>query len=273
VTYELPKIHALQLVCPLFAKLSPASFRLIESDHSQDTFDKGAVLLTKGKPALMVYIVASGSCIEVYENINIRKGVGSVFSFSNLTNSNMLALHSVMAAEKTNVYCIEGKRILEVMSREPEFELSVYRSAFLKIMKNNKEFDIYAESTDFHAFVSRTTLEKLRFNQKVVFDKGGFCFSGNLIQLESDGNKRVEIAEGEMIIPSNYEYLTTKNCMVLRFDKAIISSNVKENRKSSVEVKFAPRETLADVLQRETDAEVQYQLIEERHFDPLIQLI
>ena len=267
VSWDLQSIHPLKLVCPLFAKLPERCFSLLAEKYTEDVFPKNAKMLTKGKPAPVVYIVSSGSCIEEYDNINIRKGVGSVFSFANLVNSTMTAMHTVTTTEPTRVLCIQGKFLLDVMAQEPEFELSVYRSAFLKLMKNHKELTYFTESPDFHLFLSKTKIEKVKKNKSAVLEYGGFLFAGELTRFDFDTNRKIVIEESEIVPALNGEYIANANCVILQFDALIgpDGASVNENNRSHNTMVFNARETLADVIRKETDAELQYQIIENKH--------
>ena len=86
ISYELPRIHPLKLVCPMFAKVSSKSFEILTEKQTEREFKKGDKLLSKGKSTQYVYIITSGYCVEEYDNINIRKGVGSIFSLTNIPN-------------------------------------------------------------------------------------------------------------------------------------------------------------------------------------------
>jgi len=183
VKWEPPTFANFIATYPLLNMLDQQDIDEIIETSQKVYFKKKEVVFTEGEPFDGVYLITRGEVEIEYNMETTRKGVGHLISFVNLvTPDNVSRIHCVavhnVEAQKLNV-----KVLKEIMKRNNQFELRIYKEAFqyLRFMEPRRSQDLIKLSESSIQILSAgSEIQHFEKGDTINLTHGGFIFAGSL---------------------------------------------------------------------------------------------
>ncbi|CAD8153221.1 unnamed protein product [Paramecium pentaurelia] len=219
----LPSFHVLAMEFPIFSGLVSTDLDNIIKSAYEKKFGPDEIIYEQGMTCQNIYIVSKGNVVDEFQGGSIKKGLGSLITYTNLIGDGTCMSTAKTTADSL-LYSLNLKILKDLMNKNPDFEFKIYINSveYLRKMFENQAGPLahleIKRLLDF--FRTKSKLRKFTTNQKCDFIFGGYLFRGEL----KDINNKV-YSQYTYIPPQDTECLVTKDCQCLIFEDSVESFN------------------------------------------------
>ncbi|CAK77260.1 unnamed protein product (macronuclear) [Paramecium tetraurelia] len=219
----LPSFHVLAMEFPIFSGLVSTDLDNIIKSAYEKKFGPDEIIYEQGMTCQNIYIVSKGNVVDEFAGGTIRKGLGTLITYTNLIGDGTCMSTAKTTADSL-LYSLNLKILKDLMSKNPDFEFKIYINSleYLRKMFENQAGPLAnVEIKRLLDFLrTKSKLKKFTTNQKCDFIFGGYLFRGEL----KDINNQV-YSQYTYIPPQDTECLVTKDCQCLTFEDSVDSFN------------------------------------------------
>jgi NhaP-type Na+/H+ or K+/H+ antiporter len=259
--WVIPNIDKLQLICPIFQKLSPDLFKLIKENRLFKEFPPKTDILLKDKIMTGVFIIIKGVVVEEDEIISGSQGMGAVLNFGNVINKSGNSLTTVRSIGNVSTFFIPNQTLLYIMGQDKDFEEAIYRQACFYLFRKEK-LKIELDENKIHDILNFCVFKTYEKDTLVEMNYGGYLFSGSLQEYDYENKEINQIFKANCFIPSKkMDYKCLTEVKLFKFTENIEEHEYESFRAS---VKITGKDSFANLYTAEQDIDRLYNHIERR---------
>lgn len=177
---ESQSVHELAADCPLLSPLSHEQISRLVEGAQERRFLKGQRLTLAEKEVQQIFLVRAGTTVETIGEERRYVGAGQLVPALDMLST----LHrcTVNAFTDCTVLQIKAQTIFSFIKENPSFEARVYRAALPSAVKCSDRSTLFTyQESKVRKMAVDAVFRKLRKNETVELEKGGFLFEGSLI--------------------------------------------------------------------------------------------
>jgi len=197
VKWEAPTFSNFITASPILDMLAEEDIEKIIESSKKVVFQQEENMLTEGEEFDGVYLITKGE-VEISYNEKIsRRGVGHVISFVNLVAEDCISRINCVALNEVEAYELNGKALKEIMKENPQFEIKIYKEAFMNLTFKSQGID--------------AEIHKFKEGEIVNLSQGAFIFSGTLKR-----NRKI-FGQYNMVPKNGKTLIAQSNGVLLKF--------------------------------------------------------
>lgn len=199
--------------CPLFSALSSSEMVNLRLKTKEKTYEKGTIIVERGRTINHATILISGSVREQYEDFYVTRGIGNIANAFDFTYG-LPSKSTVRARNTIKVHELDRPFIQELLKNNLAFRKTWYKSLFVYCLKLSPGMDkIKADLSDreMRRFVEAAEVRILNVGDGAEVDVIGYLFEG---EVQSSDN--LSFAKGHYI-PKGKKVKAETEAILLNF--------------------------------------------------------
>ena len=227
LSWELKDVNDFSIVAPIFHSLQPDQLQILKETYVKNTFPRGTVIFTKGKPINGVFIIVKGLVEDqINSDTKYRYGLGAVLHWGNIITLEGVAKSTLTALNDTTAYFVSKQAMELVFARNPQAEENIYKSSLGYLIKAFPPVNLTMDISEEHVLhiEKNSTLLSKSTGEMLTLEYGGFFISGEMKVVDEETNRGyVSYNTPQLIAPQgNKNFKVVKPVKILNFSASIL---------------------------------------------------